>query len=82
MAVEAMPSSALFGIEVDALTREQAVERCLQAVRTATPLEVGVVNAAKVVKMRENPDLARSVSNCGLILVFLASECSTLLPIE
>lgn len=68
MAVDSMPSSALFGVEVDALTREQAVERCLHAVRTSTPLEVGVVNAAKVVKMRENPDLARSVSNCGLIL--------------
>jgi N-acetylglucosaminyldiphosphoundecaprenol N-acetyl-beta-D-mannosaminyltransferase len=68
MGTDTRPSRALFGIEVDALTREQAVERCLEAVRTSTPLEVGVVNAAKVVKMRENPELARSVSNCGLIL--------------
>jgi N-acetylglucosaminyldiphosphoundecaprenol N-acetyl-beta-D-mannosaminyltransferase len=64
----AAPSSSLFGLQVDALTREQAVERCLEAVRTGSPLEVGVVNAAKVVRMRENPDLARSVSGCGLIL--------------
>jgi N-acetylglucosaminyldiphosphoundecaprenol N-acetyl-beta-D-mannosaminyltransferase len=62
------PSSALFGIRVDAVTRQQAVQRCLDAVPTATPLEVGVVNAAKVVKMRQNPDLAKSVSGCGLIL--------------
>ena len=62
------PSRALFGLDVDAVTLEQAVERCLNAVRTSTPLEVGVLNAAKVVKMRENPELAKSVSGCGLIL--------------
>jgi N-acetylglucosaminyldiphosphoundecaprenol N-acetyl-beta-D-mannosaminyltransferase len=60
--------STLFGIRLDALTMDQAVERCLRAVRDREPLEIGVVNAAKLVGMRRDPRLAEAVTGCGLVL--------------
>jgi exopolysaccharide biosynthesis WecB/TagA/CpsF family protein len=59
---------SLFGVPVDPLTMDQAVERCLDAVRRAEPLEVGVVNAAKLVNMRRDPRLAEAVTGCDLVL--------------
>ncbi len=59
---------SLFGFGVDPLTMDQAVERCLAAVREDRPLEVGVVNAAKLVAMRRDPRLAAAVAGCGLVL--------------
>ncbi|MFJ9823599.1 WecB/TagA/CpsF family glycosyltransferase [Streptomyces sp. NPDC101160] len=58
----------LFGVTLDALTMDQTVERCLAAVRAAERLEIGVVNAAKLVNMRRDPALARAVSGCDLVL--------------
>ena len=55
-------TSVLFGVRIDALTMDQAVERCMRAVRDREPLEIGVVNAAKLVGMRRDPRLAI----CGL----------------
>lgn len=63
-----MTRRALFGFGVDALTMDQAVERCLDAVRAGDRLEVGVVNAAKLVTMRRDPRLAEAVSGCDLVL--------------
>lgn len=59
---------SLFGIDVDALTMDQTVERCLAAVREGRRLEIGVVNAAKLVNMRRDPLLARAVAGCDLVL--------------
>ncbi|MFC1419615.1 WecB/TagA/CpsF family glycosyltransferase [Streptacidiphilus cavernicola] len=59
---------ALFGVELDPLTMEQTVQRCLGAVRDGEQLEVGVVNAAKLVNMRRDPRLAQAVSGCDLVL--------------
>ncbi|GGS99654.1 MULTISPECIES: WecB/TagA/CpsF family glycosyltransferase [Streptomyces] len=59
---------SLFGIDVDALTMDQTVERCLAAVREGRRLEIGVVNAAKLVNMRRDPRLARAVAGCDLVL--------------
>jgi N-acetylglucosaminyldiphosphoundecaprenol N-acetyl-beta-D-mannosaminyltransferase len=47
---------------------DQAVERCMRAVREREPLEIGVVNAAKLVGMRRDPRLAEAVTGCGLVL--------------
>lgn len=58
----------VLGMRLDALTREQAVEVCLRAVRTGRHLEVGVLNAAKVVRMRRDEQLWRSLVACGLML--------------
>jgi N-acetylglucosaminyldiphosphoundecaprenol N-acetyl-beta-D-mannosaminyltransferase len=58
----------LFGLPMDANTMDAAVQRCLDAVEREEPLEVGVVNAAKIVAMGKNPELAASVSGCGMIV--------------
>ncbi|MGW4160259.1 WecB/TagA/CpsF family glycosyltransferase [Streptomyces sp. NPDC004788] len=62
------PRQNLFGVTLDALTMDQTVARCLAAVRAAERLEIGVVNAAKLVNMRRDPALARAVSGCDLVL--------------
>ncbi|MEV0977312.1 WecB/TagA/CpsF family glycosyltransferase [Streptomyces sp. NPDC049915] len=58
----------LFGIEVDALTMDETVRRCLEAVRDGRRLEIGVVNAAKLVNMRRDAQLADAVTGCDLVL--------------
>ncbi|MEU4653996.1 WecB/TagA/CpsF family glycosyltransferase [Streptomyces sp. NPDC023723] len=59
---------SLFGIELDPLTMDQTVQRCLAAVRDGRQLEIGVVNAAKLVNMRRDPRLAAAVTGCDLVL--------------
>ena len=58
----------LFGVRLDALTMDETLDRCLAAVREGERLEIGVVNAAKLVNMRRDPALARAVSGCDLVL--------------
>ncbi|MFF4272845.1 WecB/TagA/CpsF family glycosyltransferase [Streptomyces sp. NPDC001536] len=58
----------LFGVELDPLTMDETVERCLDAVREGRQLEIGVVNAAKLVNMRRDPRLAEAVSGCDLVV--------------
>jgi N-acetylglucosaminyldiphosphoundecaprenol N-acetyl-beta-D-mannosaminyltransferase len=62
------PRRTLFGVELDALTMEQTVRRCLDAVRDGEQLEIGVVNAAKLVNMRRDPALAEAVTGCDLVV--------------
>jgi N-acetylglucosaminyldiphosphoundecaprenol N-acetyl-beta-D-mannosaminyltransferase len=62
------PRRTLFGVGVDPLTMDQAVARCLAAVRTGERLEIGVVNAAKLVAMRRDPRLHAAVAGCDLVL--------------
>lgn len=59
---------SLFGVELDPLTMDETVQRCLQAVREGRQLEIGVVNAAKLVNMRRDQRLAQAVSGCDLVL--------------
>ncbi|WP_405578420.1 WecB/TagA/CpsF family glycosyltransferase [Streptomyces sp. NBC_01190] len=63
-----MSRRLLFGVEIDALTMDQTVSRCLEAVAAHRPLEVGVVNAAKLVNMRRDPRLAEAVAGCDLVV--------------
>lgn len=58
----------LFGVELDPLTMDETVARCLDAVREGRQLEIGVVNAAKLVNMRRDPRLAEAVSGCDLVV--------------
>jgi N-acetylglucosaminyldiphosphoundecaprenol N-acetyl-beta-D-mannosaminyltransferase len=58
----------LFGVELDPLTMDETVQRCLEAVRDGRQLEIGVVNAAKLVNMRRDHRLAEAVAGCDLVL--------------
>ncbi|MEV6596534.1 WecB/TagA/CpsF family glycosyltransferase [Actinoplanes sp. NPDC051346] len=58
----------LFGIPVDALSLGEAVEVCMDAVDRGELLEVGVVNAAKIVKMCQDAALRDAVLGCDLIV--------------
>ncbi|MET9962237.1 WecB/TagA/CpsF family glycosyltransferase [Streptomyces sp. NPDC006326] len=59
---------SLFGITLDALTMDETVQRCLDAVRRGEQIEIGMVNAAKLVNMRRDPRLAAAVAGCDLVL--------------
>jgi N-acetylglucosaminyldiphosphoundecaprenol N-acetyl-beta-D-mannosaminyltransferase len=58
----------LFGLAIDALTLDQAVELCRQAIHDRRRLLVGVVNAAKVVNLHRDEQLRDSLLECDLIL--------------
>ncbi|MCT9931987.1 WecB/TagA/CpsF family glycosyltransferase [Planotetraspora sp. A-T 1434] len=60
--------AVVFGIRIDPLTGDGAVERCVAAVEARSLLSIGVVNAAKLVHMRTDPGLRRSVAQCDMIL--------------
>lgn len=62
------PRQSLFGVGLDPLTMEETVRRCLDAVRRGERIEIGMVNAAKLVTMRRDPRLARAVTGCDLVL--------------
>jgi N-acetylglucosaminyldiphosphoundecaprenol N-acetyl-beta-D-mannosaminyltransferase len=67
-AVPADPTVHLFGLQFDAITVDQAVRRCTDAVADGRYLQIGVVNAAKVVTMRRDPGLRDAVATCQMIL--------------
>lgn len=63
-----MKRQTLFGVRLDALTMDETVQRCLEAVRNGEQLEIGMVNAAKLVNMRRDPRLSHAVAGCDLVL--------------
>lgn len=58
----------LFGLGIDAVVLDQAVDRCMRAVADGRPIEVGVVNAAKIVIMRSDRALHDAVSGTDLLV--------------
>jgi N-acetylglucosaminyldiphosphoundecaprenol N-acetyl-beta-D-mannosaminyltransferase len=58
----------LFGLQVDAITMEEAVQRCVQAIAQRRYQPVSVVNAAKIVTMRRDRALRNAVTQCPMIL--------------
>ncbi|MDQ2839112.1 MAG: WecB/TagA/CpsF family glycosyltransferase [Actinomycetota bacterium] len=58
----------LFGLEVDALTMTEVLQRCEQNLTSREQLQVGVVNAAKMVKLRKDRLLRESLLTCDLML--------------
>ncbi|WP_110182135.1 WecB/TagA/CpsF family glycosyltransferase [Nocardioides solisilvae] len=64
----ALRGQPLFGLDVAPLTLAQAVELAREAVRTRARLLIGVVNAAKVVKLTADPLLRDSLLTCDVLL--------------
>jgi len=58
----------LFGMYLDAMRMEDVLERCQTALVTRSRLLLGVLNAAKVVKMRKDPMLRNSLIECDVLL--------------
>jgi N-acetylglucosaminyldiphosphoundecaprenol N-acetyl-beta-D-mannosaminyltransferase len=62
------PQRDLFGLSIDAMTLQQAVARCVDAIDHGEHLSIGVVNAAKIVIMRRNSLLRAAVTGSGMVL--------------
>ena len=62
------PDRPMFGLHLDALTTAEVVALADEAVRTRRPLQLGMVNAAKVVKLTADPVLRASLLSCDLLL--------------
>jgi N-acetylglucosaminyldiphosphoundecaprenol N-acetyl-beta-D-mannosaminyltransferase len=60
--------SHVLGISVDAFTMRQAVTQCTDAMESGSYLSIGVVNAAKIVAMRQDLRLRQAVGGCEMIL--------------
>ena len=53
---------------IDALTLDQVLERCADAIRSRRRLLVGVVNAAKIINLRGDRLLRESLLECDIIV--------------
>jgi N-acetylglucosaminyldiphosphoundecaprenol N-acetyl-beta-D-mannosaminyltransferase len=62
------PRPNVLGVSIDALTMTQAVSRCTEAIDSGTYVSIGVVNAAKIVAMRQDIALRRAVTECTVVL--------------
>ena len=58
----------LYGLRLDAMTMDEVLSRCDEALRGRQRVLVGVVNAAKIVKMRRDALLRDSLFECDLLL--------------
>jgi N-acetylglucosaminyldiphosphoundecaprenol N-acetyl-beta-D-mannosaminyltransferase len=58
----------LFGVPVAAVTMDDALDLVQEAVTTRRPLQIGVVNAAKIVNMRRDNELRADVLSSDLVL--------------
>lgn len=58
----------ILGVPVDPLTMDDVLARVAEAIGRRTRLQIGVVNAAKVVNMRRDPALREDVLSSDLIL--------------
>jgi N-acetylglucosaminyldiphosphoundecaprenol N-acetyl-beta-D-mannosaminyltransferase len=58
----------MLGVPIDALTMEEVLDRVDKAVGSRDRLQIGVVNAAKLVNMRRDPALRADVLSSNLIL--------------
>ena len=58
----------MLGVPLDALTMGEVLERIDESIARREPLLMAVVNAAKIVNMRRDPELRRSVLAADLIV--------------
>ncbi|MEP6915774.1 MAG: WecB/TagA/CpsF family glycosyltransferase [Acidobacteriota bacterium] len=63
-----IPTQTLFGVRVAALRMPEVLDRVHAAILARAPLQIGVVNAAKLVKMRRSEQLTRDMLDCDLVL--------------
>ncbi len=68
MTTTSFPVSKLFGIPINAVTMAQVLDCIHDAICNRKRLQIGVVNAAKVVNMQRNPMLGEDVLSSDLIL--------------
>ncbi len=66
--MSAKPRPILLGCPVDPMRLADAVEWVSRRIASGAPGRVGVVNAAKLVKMESDRELFRAVSTCELII--------------
>lgn len=77
---------AMLGCEINALSLEQTVAAVATIVRRGVPVQHCVVNAAKLVAMRDDPELRRIVLECPIVnadgqaVVWAARMLGTPLP--
>lgn len=62
------PQRRFLGIRLDPLTLDETVARCVKAIEERAPVRIGVLNAAKIVKMRKDTRLRSAVLGCDLTL--------------
>lgn len=62
------PRRLLFGLSVDGIRMDEAVDLCRQAMQTRRPLMIGVINAAKIVNLHSDPALRDALLDCNLLL--------------
>lgn len=67
------PTVSLFDIPIKAMTMAQALDLIDQAIAASATLQIGVVNAAKVVNMYRNPGLGADVLSSDVIFADGAS---------
>lgn len=65
---EAWPVHHLFGVRIDAARMSDVVRLCDDTIQKSNRLLIGVVNAAKMVKMHDDAVLRRAVLNAHVIL--------------
>ena len=58
----------LFGVPIHAVTTAQTIELCDNAIRAHDRLVIGVVNAAKIVRMQKQMSLREAVLRADLVL--------------
>jgi len=57
----------LFGVPITAATLQSALDQVDEAIRARGRLQIGVVNAAKIVNMRRNPELRDDVLSSDVV---------------
>ena len=58
----------LFGIKVHAFSMNEALDNIHHAIQAKESLHIGMLNAAKVVNMKRNPELGEDVNSSDMIL--------------
>lgn len=58
----------IFGVPIHAATTAQTIELCNNSIQTQERLVIGVVNAAKIVRMQKQPPLRKAVLGADLVL--------------
>jgi N-acetylglucosaminyldiphosphoundecaprenol N-acetyl-beta-D-mannosaminyltransferase len=58
----------LFGIDVHALTMHQALDNINEAIQGKKSLHIGMLNAAKIVNMKRDPNLGEDVNSSDMIM--------------
>jgi N-acetylglucosaminyldiphosphoundecaprenol N-acetyl-beta-D-mannosaminyltransferase len=67
-ALQAIPVRELLGVRLHAATMKQALEICADAIAERQPLQIGVLNAAKIVNMHRDKFLHDAVMGSDMIL--------------